>query len=381
MKRSWLKVSWTGKIMLLINVIFAAALLASQMATLIPADQLWPLVFAGLSFPLFLFVNAVFVVFWILRSKVFFLLSLIVILFNAHHISSIFQWNPGQQDKEPAESTSLSVLSYNVRVFDLYNYRPGWKPDFTNRNNIFRFLQQKDFDIICFQEFVHDRSGVFKTLDTIPGLIRAHHAHFEYTREAKNTNFFGLATFSAYPIVHTGRIAFPSKGGNLCIYSDIKIAQDTIRVYNVHFESIGLSPEDYVFVEGILSDREQDVLGEGSRRILDRIKVAAQKRALQARQVAEHVAQSPYPVILAGDFNDTPVSYVYRQMNLHLTDAFGKGHGIGQTYIGAFPGFRIDYIFHSPAFESLRFFTGNQKYSDHYPVYTTLLFSNPQDEF
>lgn len=365
--------------MLLINVIFAAALLAALMAALIPADRLWPLVFAGLTFPVFLVMNVLFVLFWVLRRKVFFLLSLSVILMGHHHISSIFQWNPGQGAEVPAGSTTLSVLSYNVRVFDLYNYRPGWKPDFTNRNNIFRFVQEKDFDIICFQEFVHDRSGVFKTLDTLPGLIRADHTHFEYTREAKNTNFFGLATFSAYPIVNTGRIAFPSKGGNLCIYSDIKVAQDTIRVYNVHFESIGLSPEDYVFVEGLLNDREQDVLSEGSRRILRRIKVAAQMRARQARQVSEHIASSPYPVILAGDFNDTPVSYVYRQMNLHLLDAFDKGHGFGQTYIGAFPGFRIDYIFHSQAFESIRFFTGNQKYSDHYPVYSTLLFSPTSD--
>lgn len=365
--------------MLLINIFFVAALLAGLLATYVPADQLWSLVFAGLTFPLFLVINAFFVFFWILRKKVFFLLSLGVILLSHHQISSIFQWNPTQPEEAPPASTTLSVLSYNVRVFDLYNYRSNWKPDFTNRNKIFEFLQEKDFDIICFQEFVHDRSGVFKTLDTIPGLIRAGNVHFEYTREAKNTNFFGLATFSAYPIVNTGRIAFPSKGGNLCIYSDIKVAQDTIRVYNVHFESIGLSPEDYLFVEGILNDTEQMALREGSRRILARVKVAAELRAQQARQVSEHIANSPYPVILAGDFNDTPVSYVYKEINRHLKDAFNKGHGIGQTYIGAFPGFRIDYIFHSPAFEPLRFLTGDQKYSDHFPVSSTLLFSSPQD--
>lgn len=377
MKRSWLKVSWAGKIMLLINLFFAAALLAGMISTRIPADRLWSLVFAGLSFPLFLVINAGFVVLWILRKRAYFLLSLGVILLSHQHVASIFNWNPAPQNAVPVETTDLSVLSYNVRVFDLYNYRPNWQPDFTNRDKIFGFLQEKDFDIICFQEFVHDRSGVFKTLDTIPGLIRASHAHFEYTREARKTNYFGLATFSAYPIVNTGRIAFPSRGGNLCIYSDLKVGKDTIRVYNVHFESIGLSPEDFLLVEGILNDPQQEALREGGRRIMSRIKRAAEYRAQQAREVAAHIATSPYPVILAGDFNDTPVSYVYQQVNQHLKDAFLKGHGIGQTYRGAFPGFRIDYIFHSESFQPLQFFTGDQKYSDHYPVYSTLRLKAP----
>jgi endonuclease/exonuclease/phosphatase family metal-dependent hydrolase len=371
MKGSWLKTSWLGKLILLVNLVFAAMLLASYLATLVPPDQFWPLVFAGLSYPFLLVINIVFVITWVLRRRLYFLLSLGVILLGYGNIGRTFQWNPGSTDA-PENAYVINVASYNVRVFDLYNYKPNWQPDYTNRNNIFRILEAKDFDIICFQEFVHDRSGIFKTLDTLPQLLRARHAHFGYSKSSRNINFFGLATFSAYPIVNKGRVDFHSNAGNLCIYTDIKINDDTIRVYNVHFESIGLSPEDYLFMETILSPPDQHQLSEGGRRILRRIKLAAEMRAPQARIVAGHVSQSPYPVILAGDFNDTPVSYVYRQVSKNLEDAFKSGHGFGQTYVGAFPSFRIDYILHSPQIKSMNYTTGDRKYSDHYPIYTSL---------
>lgn len=372
MKSSLFKVSWIGIIILLINIGFAGLLLASHLATIVPPDKFWPLAFAGLAYPIFLAANILFFLFWIIKRKAFFLVSLTVILFGYNHISNTFQLSSRVQDPSH-KGISLDVLSYNVRVFDLYNYLPGWRPNYANRNNILEFLQQKDFDIICFQEFVHDRSGVFKTLDTIPGLIRARHSHFEYSVSSRNVNFFGLATFSAYPIINKGRIELSTKGGNQCIFSDIKINNDTIRVYNIHMESIGLSREDYIVMEEVLKGTEQEQISEGGKRILRRLRAAFVKRASQARKVSEHIARSPYPVILAGDFNDTPVSYVYKKMRGDLDDAFSSGSGFGQTYIGAFPSFRIDYILHSPEFTSFNFKTGEQKYSDHYPVSTTLV--------
>jgi endonuclease/exonuclease/phosphatase family metal-dependent hydrolase len=89
--------------------------------------------------------------------------------------------------------------------------------------------------------------------------------------------------------------------------------------------------------------------------------------------LSAHIRQSPYPTIVCGDFNDTPVSYTYHKMRGKLVDAFiESGSGIGNTYLGNFPSFRIDYIFHSKSFRSCCFRTDRINMSDHYPVMCTL---------
>ncbi len=380
MKRSWFKLSLLGKLIFFVNFFFVFLLIISYLASFTGPDTLWPLAFAGLVYPILLGINIVIVLGWLIFRKIHFLVSLLTILAGFSHVQNFFQWNELNREL-PSGGTNIHLLSYNVRVFDLYSYGPSWEIDFTNRNNIFRYLQAKDYDILCFQEFVHDRSGEFKTLDTLPHILRARHHHFEYTRSSRNKNFFGLATFSAYPIVNKGKILLETRYGNLCIYSDIAIGKDTLRVYNVHLESIGLSEEDFLFLENmsnIIQAPEKNALTEGGRRILGQLKTAFLLRAPQARKIAEHMETSPYPVILAGDFNDTPASYVYRALSKNLHDAFRSGRGIGQTYIGAIPGFRIDYILHSEEFTAYNFQTGTREYSDHYPISTVLNFQTKE---
>ncbi len=373
------KKSFATWILLLLNQLAVLALLLVYAGVRISPADFWPLAFSGLVYPVILVVNILFAAYWILRLRLYFIISLVAVLLGWSHVKSFIQWS-NNSAALPDEGRNISVLSYNVRVFDLYNYGPEWKINFEQRNNIFRFLQEKDFDIICFQEFVHDKTGVFKTLDTLPEILRASYAHADYSRSSRDINFFGVATFSAWPIIHKGTLNFPSQMGNMGIYSDIVIESDTIRVYNVHFESIGLSPEDYGFVENLTNAgqiRQREYLKQGSLRILKRLKDAYIVRTQQAGMVSDHINNSPYPVVLAGDFNDTPASWTYRKMTRNLSDAFRSGRGTGQTYIGAIPGFRIDYILHSNEFTPYHFQTGTQKYSDHYPIW--VWFNMPSD--
>ena len=370
-------ISIISKTILFLNAFAALALILAYFAPYVSPAKFWPIAFFGLAYPIILFVNILFVFYWMLRMRYFFLISLVLIFAGYKQFGNMLQYNR-QSPVDTVNESTIKVLSYNVRVFDLYNYGPSWQHQFENRNSIFNFLTENDFDIIFFQEFVHDKSGKFKTQDTLPTFLRASNFHSEFTRSSRNINFFGLATYTAYPIVNKGNILFETHGGNLGIFTDVIIEGDTVRLYNLHLESIGLSHEDHIFVENMANiiPPENETFRIAGRRILSRVKVAFGRRALQVQRVTEHLSESPYPVILGGDFNDTPSSYVYRQFRRKLTDAFRRrGRGLGQTYIGMIPGFRIDYLMHSKDFETLQYHTGSQEYSDHYPIWAVLKFN------
>ncbi|MBK6345563.1 MAG: endonuclease/exonuclease/phosphatase family protein [Bacteroidales bacterium] len=133
-----------------------------------------------------------------------------------------------------------------------------------------------------------------------------------------------------------------------------------------------MSREDYLFVSELTNQAEDQVLfSENSKKILRKFKQAFISRASEAREVAEQIKQSPFPVIVCGDFNDTPSSYTYKKMSEGLSDAFKEsGRGFGQTYAGRFPSFRIDYILHDPEMQSSGFRRTRVPLSDHYPVST-----------
>lgn len=363
---------FVGNTLLFFNILAVIPLLLSYLAFWISPEYVWGLAFFGLAYPVFLIINLIFLIYYTLRLKKYLFISLIAILIGYWNITNLISFS-GKQ-KLPDNGTSFKVLSYNVRNFDLYNYGKNWTLNFENRNKIYNFIREGAFDIACFQEFVYDKTGAFQTLDTLVKFQKAKYAHTAYTKNSKGLNFFGIATFSSYPIVNKGKIPFRTQAGNICIYTDIKIHNDTIRVYNVHLESIGLSHEDHLFVENmtnIIQTGENQEIKTGGRRILLRLKKAFVSRAEQAELVASHIAQSPYPVILAGDFNDTPSSYVYRVLSANLKDAFKKGKGMGRTYVGSVPSFRIDYILYDKRIIAFNFVTGHQTYSDHYPVHAT----------
>jgi endonuclease/exonuclease/phosphatase family metal-dependent hydrolase len=239
------------------------------------------------------------------------------------------------------------------------------------RNKIFKFLQSESPDIICFQEFVNDLSGSFKTKDTLVTFLKAKNVHAEYTVVSKSVNEFGLATLTSFPIVHKGRIDFPNSRTNLCIYTDVLVNKDTLRIYNAHFESIHFSHADMLFAEKITAAKAEknEQLKDKSQRIMRLMKTAFQKRAVQADLVANHIKTCPYPVILCTDLNDTPVSYSYHRLKDDLNDAFTEsGSGFGHTYTGFYPSFRIDYILISKALLSADFASIPSDNSDHYPV-------------
>ncbi|MFH2096038.1 MAG: endonuclease/exonuclease/phosphatase family protein, partial [Bacteroidota bacterium] len=224
----------------------------------------------------------------------------------------------------------------------------------------------------CFQEFYKEKTNRFNTLDTLLEFQKAIYYHEEYTYINRQTYFFGIITFSRWPIINKGVFHFPGSD-NICIFSDMVIHGDTLRIYNCHLESIRFDHKDYAFLDSIELKLDEKRI-EGARSIFKRLKYAYIKRAAQADTLAGHIRNCPFPVILCGDFNDTPISYSYHMISRDLEDSFKEaGSGLGVTYAGKFPSFRIDYVLHSKEFEAISMDIISKNYSDHYPVTVELI--------
>jgi endonuclease/exonuclease/phosphatase family metal-dependent hydrolase len=266
-------------------------------------------------------------------------------------------------------------MSYNVRLFDLYNYNKDWSFNFEGRNEMFRFIRKENPDIACFQEYFYDSSNKFCTTDSLKSILQTQQIHTYFPQIIKASDHYGIAIFSRYPIIDSGTILFEPKTNNSAIFIDIRKENQTYRIYNAHLQSIRFGKEDYVFTDEPSKNKsKQNSLNKASQKIISKLKQAYLLRAEQAKQLADHISKSPYPVILCGDFNDTPTSFAYHTLSKKLIDSFiESGKGFGKSYSGKMPSFRIDYIFHDKHFEGYDFTTHQEiSASDHYPV-TVLL--------
>jgi endonuclease/exonuclease/phosphatase family metal-dependent hydrolase len=190
------------------------------------------------------------------------------------------------------------------------------------------------------------------------------------THNGKKEIPFGLATFSNYPIISSRKMDFSNTNMSFCLVTDIAFPTDTVRVINVHLESIRFRKEDYMFVNELANNRNSgNDLKQGSRVILSKMKRAYMKRAVQVNELKAIIADSPYRTMVCGDFNDTPTSYVYRQVTEPLQDAFKiAGSGLGQTYRELLPILRIDYILPDKSMKVFHYKTIHSDLSDHYPI-------------
>jgi endonuclease/exonuclease/phosphatase family metal-dependent hydrolase len=352
--------------MLSVNIFAAVCLAFAYLAVHIHPAQAPFLPFFGISYGVLLLVNISFIGFWLLAKKRLALISAITILLGVNHLFAYFQPMPFSLGKAP-EGKNIKVLSHNVRLFGWYN----WRTNIEDRDQMFRRLELIDADVMCFQEFFH-HSGPdkFETRETLKRVTGAPYLYEAYTAVVGKNQNYGIATLSKHPIIHSGRIDFAGERSNVCIYVDLDIEGDTVRVYNAHVASIRFSDRNYAFIEEVMNqprDGNAD-LSEGIN-ILIRLARAYRLRAEQTQRIVAHMAQSPYPVVFCGDMNDTPVSYSYGLLSETLNDSFRKsGWGIGNTYIGMFPSFRIDYIFCDKRFESNSYTTHAEETSDHHAI-------------
>lgn len=352
---------------MLLNIAFALLLLLSDLSVLISPEYLWILAFMGLLFPYLLLINIGYIVYWAIKKSRKVFISLSIVLLSVSNICAYIQlpfhpFTKGNSVLKKGE-TQIKILSYNVKAFNEFE-----KPTKEGINKeLLAFVKSENPDIICFQEFYIPKR---KHL-TIKKLLNKLEPAKYYTAVCNYTNApnqnYGVAVFSKYPIVKKKKLEF-SNTTNTSMYVDIAIKKDTIRIINNHLQSYRLQKENYEFFDTLnlsYNGKEKEAIEKISVKLRDAFKL----RAHQAKHIANEIKHSPYPVIVCGDFNDTPVSYTYRTMKHNLKDAFREsGKGIGNSYIGNIPSFRIDYIFHSNDIESWKFTTYKVFHSDHFPI-------------
>jgi endonuclease/exonuclease/phosphatase family metal-dependent hydrolase len=352
---------YSYKIVLTLNIGLAFLLLLSYLSAFVSPVDFYPLAFIGLIYPVLLFLNLIFAIFWITRKSKIFLISTLCILLGWSYLSRFIQITIFDKNTRP-ELQKVKVLSYNVRIFNLWQ----WSDEKNRANKIYNFIRKSNSNIVCLQEFYSKDEKGKNAKDSLLNKSSLKNSYISYTiRNKKETNY-GIAIFTSFPIIYKGNLQINEKD-NCCIYTDLKIKEDTIRVYNIHLESIHLGNEDYYLIDNFEKQDSIDV--KGIKNIYSKFKKGYIKRAMQVKMVAKHISKCKYPVILCGDFNDTPFSYVYQQLTNNLDDAFRlSGNGIGNTFINRYRTFRIDYILHSPNLVSFDFKVQHIKYSDHYPV-------------
>ena len=307
----------------------------------------------GLFFlPLVLF-NLLFALLWIIKLKIYAAIPIIAILLVSGDIKTSFSL---LKQKNEANN-GIKVLTYNVMLFNYYN----------QNTKMLNYVNDSGADIVCLQEFGwHRNEKDFLSKEKIISSLKNYPYYHINIAFNKNNVTYGIATFSKFPIINKKQIDYESYF-NSSIYSDMKIGNDTIRIFNNHLESNRLTKYDK---EKLSKEMSSEVIGQTARKL----GVAAAIRAKQAEKVAEEIAKSPYPVIVCGDFNDIPVSYVSKKISRNLKDTFiGSGKGAGITYSDRLYRFRIDYILPDKKFTYYGYEIDKVTYSDHYPVFCNIV--------
>lgn len=321
-----------------LNVLFSASLLLSCFVPFIPNDKAPIVAFFSLGIPILVFANLIFLLFWLLRRKKQGFLSLVVLAISYFSLSSFFMF---RFSETAVEEDDLSVMTFNVRGFNKYQ-------EIKNPNlfeELLDFIKTENPDVICFQEFNFRNRDDFKAYK------------YRYLEYIKNKGKVTLAIYSKYPIINQGLLNF-SESPNNAAFIDILYKNDTIRVYNLHLESLRIIPG------AVARGQEQTA------KLYKRVSHSFEKQQEQAELILASRKSTNYKTIVMGDFNGTEYSNVYKTIKGDdLKDTFKeKGKGYGRTYNFKYYPVRIDFILADERFEVVAHKNYDVRLSDHFPV-------------
>ena len=350
-------------VLLALTISLSVALVISYLTPYISPKTFGSLTIMGHFAPILYILVLICLLLWLIarRWKIAGAVALLL-LPGIFHVSQFYNITFMREAESSAESkNSLTVVTYNVRGF----YNDDGKrvvkdfADYIAQSNSFNKDKVRAADVICLQEFSIDADGV----NVIDSLVKSSYKDM-YINDVHESENVVLRTYSCYPIVESGSIAGMGRGTSQWV--DIVREQDTIRIFNNHFYTMSISDDDSDDIAHgkILSD------GERMKSIIERVADNSTVRTNHVDTLLKVVAATPYRHIVVGDFNDTPMSYVYNRMTEKLTDLFTeKGSGFGYTYRPMWGWLRIDYVMYSDGLEPLHYKSDTEVVlSDHIPV-------------
>lgn len=359
---------------LLLNSLAVLLLLLSYLSVYFNPKSFSFIAFFGLGYPIILAINVLFVLCWLFIKPRFGLFSIIFILVGWNHIGRLVQINSSKEvDKN---SRHINMLSYNIQNFVKENTSSTkYIQNFEIRDEITNFIKKQKADIICLQEVLYDKENFENFPKQLGEKFECPYSFSRNYYPKRKGKIDALMILTKYPIIKTGYFEYLEK--SIGIFADLLVAKDTVRLYNLHLASIHFKREEYDFITDITNQQNQEEFKTNTLKVISKMNTAFIKRGNQTNILTDHIGKSPYPVIICGDFNDTPSSYAYREISKNLKDAFVEsGKGFGITYAGEnFPAFRIDYIFHDHRFSSANFQRHKIPFSDHYPISCTLFYN------
>jgi endonuclease/exonuclease/phosphatase family metal-dependent hydrolase len=345
------------------NISFFVISLAILFSSLIPPDYFWIAGFLAYGIPIILFLNLFLAIWSAYKKKKSAVYPLVILVLGYGFIRDTFRIH----NKDTGGD--LKVITYNTRVFNVY-FNNG--KDTSSVRKMIEWINNENADVICCQEFYNDPgSSNFNTLRQIRD-----YNDYNFYNSPKVTNRigaeFGDIIFSKYPIVKSGEISFGNNTLNKVIYADIKIKSDTVRIYNMHLQSMHIREDELINTEDFQL---------GFKQLVSNLKNGFIQRARQIRILKKELKACPHPIILCGDLNDLPYSYAYRELDADLNNGFTKaGNGFGFTFNGKLFFLRIDNQFFSRDLMIHSYRTHrDMKCSDHFPVSATYSLNRTSD--
>lgn len=358
----------TKRFFIVVNIIAAILFLLGSYGYFFDPKYFWPLGFLTLANFYFLLILVAFIFFWLFIKPVRALISVITILLAIKPVINILPLRLSTSFTKAKPENSLRVMTWNVAQFNVMDDKKH--PDV--KKQMFDIINDYQPDIACFQEMVAEDSTVKEHGHVDEFLEKLHFNNYFYSYNSKEDFWgyahFGIIIFSKYPIINKKTVSwYPNDYNSIFQYVDIVKGADTIRVFNVHLQSLRFSRSNLKYLDKP-SVEDQNALKE-SKSIISKFKKGFLKRQVQADRIRAEIDKSPYPVIVTGDFNDVPNSYAYHTIGEGMKNAFAeKGGGLGRTFSGISPVLRIDNIFVDEKYGVEQFLLIKKKLSDHFPI-------------
>ena len=357
------------KIFIISNIIIAILFLAGAYVKYFNPVRWW---FLGLfTFILaYLLVGLVlFLIFWLFKKSWWFTVSLITMIAGWQAIINIFPLNFSSSFLMQKKTGSIRVMSWNVEQFNILHHKDH--PEV--KKEMLDLINEYDPDIACFQEVVAgDKKKGINYFPDIQKALRFVDYFYSYSirDDFDKDHHFGRIIFSKLPIINKQTVVnYPNDYNQ---YIDVLSGNDTIRVFNIHLQSLKFTPSNLSYLDNASINNDSNITE--SKSIISKIKTGFIKRSIQANFIKDEVDHSPYPVILCGDFNDVPNSYAYETIGAGFQNAFvERGFGIARTFSTISPTLRIDNIFADRDFTVSQFTRVKKLLSDHFPIIADLI--------